>query len=227
MTKLAIALQFYEGDKPQAMRLARMIADIEQFFRWEIRFIFVPRFDSWVDDDTRKHVAHKFMVSEIRCLNNWTGWPGGPNGMAHDLLCHAVVGLSDCSGLLMIEPDCVPVHQNWINILWSVWESLPVNRLMFGAWRNSGGAEGHINGNCIVRPNIGAFPGFLKLFNQHLAWDCAVAPIMSHYWEKTDLIQNCFESRDAKPSDIDPSAVLVHGYKDDSLYNIARERMKL
>lgn len=227
MNKLVVAIQFYERDKPQAMRLARMIADIETKFRGDVEILFVARFDCEHDCETIDYVAKKFLVHWITTHTRWMGWPGGCNAMAKDTLEWVAANRKEALGLLMMEPDCVPVDIYWIDDICDEWKSLPNETLIMGAWRESGGADGHLNGNCIVQPALFSKFALPSFIGEHLAWDCQLAPFLKNFWHKTSLIQNCFDSRGAKEGWIDPNAVLVHGYKDDSCYQLAKERMGL
>jgi len=229
--KFIIFLQFWAGDKVRAMRLARFIADIESGFRTDVEFVFVARFDCEHDHDTIRYVNAKFRVNWITSLSPWTGWPGGCNGMALDTLQWLGANRPQSWGALLIEPDCVPVHPFWINHLMAAWEEAG-DAVIMGAWRDSGGAHGHINGNCVVRPSaVGQLA--LQAIGTDLAWDCAIAPYVRKKWKMTGVIKNCFDSRNATaeilydPSDADDLPVLVHGFKDDSAYLISKDLMKL
>lgn len=232
--KLIIALQFHEADKPQAMRLARLIADIEPVFRDDVDFCFVERFDcSPADSATMGYVGRKFSLSTFVTKTNWTGWPDGPNATALDLLNHSLRMVqcgqwAEADALLLLEPDCVPLDKNWIDRLKAEWRlAEAAGKFICGAWRDSGGEHGHINGCCLIRPDL-ASQIDLKCITPNLAWDCAIAPQLRHRWRTTGLIKNRFQSKNAAFSDLvipdegGRSPVLVHGFKDDSAYNIAK-----
>jgi hypothetical protein len=225
--KLCIVLQYFGGDYFRAMELARFIADLEPTERHDVRFLFVRRWDA-AKPDIPKALVDKFDVaSEVTSKYQWTGWPAGPNGIAREVLEAAPFWLQRNWGpmhgieaLLMLEPDCVPFARGWLDQLIAEWQRAE-NAWQVGAWRGSGGPEGHINGNCLIRPDIrGVLP--LQVITQHLAWDCAIAPLMRNHWRTTKLIVNHFDSRNATKDAIPETAVLVHGYKDDSAMKLAR-----
>ncbi len=229
--KFILALQFHEADKAKAMRLARFIADLEPFFRNDTEFLFVARFDCEHDHDTIRYVNSKFRVNWITSYTKWTGWPAGPNAMARDTLEYLAANRRDSGGVLLFEPDCAPVSPSWITHLIEEWDRARfAERIIMGAWRPSGGADGHINGNCVLRPNIALQIG-LDMIGPDLAWDCAIVPYVKNRWLATTLIKNCFESKDATGRDLfwnpigQDAAVLVHGYKDDSAYNLAHKNL--
>ncbi len=225
--KLTICLQFYSEDRAQAMRLARLIADIEHEYRSDVKFAFVARFDCEHDGATVNYVREKFQVVTANSRTKWTDWPGGPNAIAKDILSGSVA-LSIDGPLLMLEPDCVPVYRDWINIIvteWLVGEG--GGKWIVGAWRNSGPFEcGHINGCCVVRGDI-ARRVDLGVINEHLAWDCAIAPQIKDHWTISPRFLNHFQSTGA--TDIilreHPMAAIVHGYKDNSMYDLAIKRI--
>ncbi len=96
--RLLIALQYYNADRDAAMRLSRLIADIEPSPRADVELLIVRRHDAEpFDVDALAHVAGKFKVSVFDSRTGWTGWPAGPNGLAKDTLAE-VWGASASSG---------------------------------------------------------------------------------------------------------------------------------
>jgi hypothetical protein len=233
MSRVILCLQFHESDKATAMRLARFITDIEPVKRDDVEICFVARYDCEHDEETERYCAEKFNVSRFKTTTKWNGWPAGPNACVVDTLQWMARRVNsgqspDINALILIEPDCVPVHTNWINILMAEWKKAQErDTWMMGAWRASGGDVGHINGNCVLRPNFSSFVD-LKCITQDLAWDCGIALQVHKHWWPTYQIKNRFDSRNATEKDIftpdhgTAPPCLVHGYKDDSAYNIAR-----
>jgi len=227
MSRLVVCLQFYSADRASAMRLARLIADIELSRREDVEIIFVARFDTDHDHETIKYVEQKFPVSWFTTHTWWTGWPAGPNAMAKDTLEWVAANRKNALGVLLLEPDCVPVKTNWLDILIDEWRiAKAADVWIMGAWRASGGEFGHLNGNCIVRPDFGWLAGAEQI-NQHTAWDCVLnGPRVREHWFVTERIHNCFQSVDAKMDELFPLGIehqpraLVHGYKDDSLVKL-------
>lgn len=227
--KLALCLQYWESDRPQAMRLARLIADIEPRRREDVEFVFVRRFDaSHPDGQLLSDVVHKFPTSVFTTRTQWSGWPAGPNAMAKDIFCALDDSVFD--GILLIEPDCVPLARDWLDQLIVEWEAAHAEgKWIMGAWRDSGGPYGHINGNGVFSADLAHLIPLSEIVTQHLAWDCAIAPYVKDRWHVTGLVKNCFESRDAtaevlRTPDVGVRPpVLIHGFKDDSAYNLAFE----
>ncbi len=225
---IAIVLQYHGGDYFRAMELARFIAQLEDVPRGDVRFMFFGRWDApSPDTDTLAALRRKFLVTHAHTSKyKWTGWPAGPNGIAREVLETAPNWLAfkrwpDVKALLMLEPDCVPFARGWLDQMVTAWRRRD-GAWQVGAWRNSGAPEGHINGNCLIRSDIrDVLP--LQVITQHLAWDCAIAPLMRDHWRESKLFANHFQSVNATRNGIHPSAVLVHGYKDNSAMKLARE----
>lgn len=230
---MIIALQFHSGDKPQAMRLAKFMADIEPEYRGDVELCFVAA-PGLHEIDTALHCAKKFQTSQFISLSPDTGWPAGPNAMVKEVL-HWMLkryrkpDFRSEVPLLLLEPDTVPFRKDWLNVLLKLWkEQFALDRWIVGAWRDSGCAGGHINGNCLIRPDIARWIN-LSIIGKELAWDVAIAPLVHNNWFATDLIVNHFQSTNATdaalrlPNGCMPA--LVHGYKDDSAYEIARRLM--
>ncbi len=231
---LTLCLQFHEADKPQAMELARFVADLERRPRDDVEFLFSRRFDCTQCLETFAYVAKKFPISTFKGPPHEVGWPQGPNGLAlatmreiyhrQDSPCS-----HNISGVLLMEPDDVPLARDWIDQLKAEWEIAREN----GAWimgsvrQPAGHPYPHCNGNCVIRPDFAALvdinrvpPGF--------AWDCSVAPQLQGRMHATGLIRNDFQSRGATeellrtPEVGTVRPVLSHGFKDRSAMEIAR-----
>lgn len=152
---MILNLQYWGGDKTQAMDLARLIADLEEGFRNEHTFLFTSRFDCSHDQRTIEYVSKKFKTRQIRTTRNATGWPNGPNQMAgesYKWCCDAARAgqiLDPHNCVLMMEADCVPLKKGWIDAI--VKEFIDSGKLVSGAWLESGGSGiGHINGNMVM-----------------------------------------------------------------------------
>lgn len=231
---IAVILQYHDGDRVRAEELARFIADIEPVARPDVKMRFWARYDAeHLGMETFRYVGRKFDVTWGHSRRKWQGWPAGPNGMVYDIIEDGMgamldVGWRDVTGLLLIEPDCVPLSRDWLTQLSGAWDkALADDKWIMGSWRNSGPECGHINGNCIIRPDLRKKVDIRKA-PQELAWDCFAAPYLKNSWEITGLIRNDFSSNDATVEKLRTPEVgfalpvLVHGYKDTSAFDIAK-----
>lgn len=151
---IVLNCQYWEGDRAQAMELARLIADLEPVKRDDVVFMFTARFDCKHDEKTIAYVAQKFKVLRYTTSRKATGWPNGPNQMMGESYHHLVEiwmkgKLPGIKGVLFMEADCVPLDRNWINLIVDEWQRS--GKQVYGAWLKPGdaGVE-HINGNCII-----------------------------------------------------------------------------
>ncbi len=232
---ILICIQYYDADKLQAFRLAKMIGDIEknnQRPKGDVRILMARRFDCPLTDvDTAVLLAleRHVCVETWRSKTKWVGWPGGCNGLARDLLIELASSQSshraDC--VILLEPDCVPFYYDWINVLAAEWTlASSTDKWLLGAWRDSGGQFGHVNGNMVCRPDLAKLIPLEAIIGPDLAWDAAIAPYVQARWEPTESIANHFKSTNCAAGMID-KAVLVHGYKDNSAYDLAVKKLGL
>ncbi len=187
-------------------------------------------------------VLTKFPAMTFRTRSAATGWPDGCNALACETLRQALeysrTIFNDVDGLLLIEPDCVPISYGWIYSLWARWrDARNEGRLLMGAWRQSGPECGHINGNAMFVPDIlERIPGLLALPAHAIAgtaWDAAFAPFFKPHWAFTGLISNRWNETNLTEQQIltpwigTAEPVLIHGVKDDSVWDFAIKRLGL
>jgi hypothetical protein len=225
---LCICLQFHAADAEKAARLARYIADLEHGFRFDLELCFVARFDCPQDSAVIDYVRKKMPVSQFTTRRKWSGWPEGPNGMAYDLLEEMHRRFDDGrwanhEAILFLEPDCVPLHRDWTYALLGEWKRVRSGgAVVMGAWRESGGAHGHINGNMLIDPSLN-MTEVTASAPAGLAWDCALAPYWHKRWHKTDLILNLFnETNIPFFRFFGLPLAFVHGVKDDSAWDYVK-----
>ena len=236
---LIVALQFHEKDREQAATLARFIADVEPARRDDVKILFVTRSGSArMDPMTCEHVNKTFDIGMWMTPDTGDGWPSGPNKMATDLLMHAPdwvaqYGWQGAFGILLLEPDCVPMDRFWTDKIMRAWAlALIDGAWCMGSFRQSGPPCGHVNGSMVVRPD------FAKLVDlsgcpHDLAWDCYVAPAVMPHACISGLFLNKFRETNATeeilrtPETGGVPPVLVHGFKDRSAEDIARKWMNL
>lgn len=179
MSKLLLALQFWERDKPTAMKVARLIADLEPEHSEKADFLFMARFDCAHDQDTVKYVSRKFNVHTAIGRRRGTGWPQGCNDAWFSLIDFtyeqvAAKKFEAYKAILTFEADSCPIIPNWITKLHEAWDKAKVN--MLGVLCPH--PVPHINGNLLlsaeesvlytVSRKICGCPG-------HMGWDWALA----------------------------------------------------
>ncbi len=239
--KILIALQYWEGDRLQAEKLARFIADIEPAHSESADFLIVARFDSSINREIVKHVSRKFNTYSFHCKRRETGWPAGCNGLwfgtmgwAHDMIEGRKV--PHYKAILTFEADCVPLCRDWIARLVREWDSLS-GVYVAGALlpdKHAPGGVGHVNGNAMFSGELRFLKWISKDVNSvasRVGWDWILAPdFMRWGWANLRGIRSVWR-RPAPMTGLDwdveinQGTVLFHGIKDDSLMNLAKERL--
>lgn len=143
-----------------AMNLARLVADVMPDGRsGDADMMFAASANADFDHATMRYCARKFgQVRTFRCLRDINGWPAGPNNQAHEVATHFAqmcrTGRWDYSGILMGEPDCVPLRRDFLTLLRQEWDQGP--KTVLGPWVTNGPApyNQHINGNSIFGPDF-------------------------------------------------------------------------
>ncbi len=154
---LVLNIQFWEGDKDQAMKLARLLADIEPMKREDVVVLFSARFDCSHDPETIGYVSQKFNVSTYKSTYKATGWPAGPNWLMANSYQHCIERMRSNQmkgdAVLFIEADCIPLARDWINQLIAEYKACGKMILGYHHMGNDGCNE-HINGNCIIHKDF-------------------------------------------------------------------------
>jgi len=233
--KILVVIQYWAGDKPQAMRMARLMADIEPKHSDLADVLFSARFDCEHDTANVHYVARKFNMHTFRGRRREIGWPAGCNAMVFDLMAHLgeqqeADRMPVYKAILLTEADDAPLVRDWIAQLSAEWDRCATN--MIGPLLPAPGPHPHINGNCMISPAIQHYLRHLGGCDPHAGWDYFLAP---HFKKRGWANTNKIVSRYAHPS-IDEGTfnhlvasgcVLLHGTKDDSALELSRRKILL
>jgi hypothetical protein len=235
--KVALMLQFWSGDKNQAMNLARLITDMQQRHSDSADFFFVSRFDCPHDRKAIEYVSRKFNVRTVTSRRRGKGWPHGCNELWFSTIESLATGIETDKFphyrfAFTFEADCVPTSPNWLSHLIRHWDEQQHQRKTYVMGAELQSPATHINGNALFSTDL-AFLRWLcrdvcaapsnqgwdyALAPQFRNWGVAVMPGMQSYWQTATFsvtdIKNCFDRGD----------VWVHGVKDESLLRAARTR---
>lgn len=235
--KLLLCLQYWEGDKRQAMNLARYVADL-QSSRCEIAdFLFVSRFDCPHDMETIKHVSKKFNIFHYTSKRRGTGWPNGCNELWFGSL-EWVYSMIEArkipwyKAVFTFEADGVPLASNWINQFSMAWDQESAKNLTFvlGSYLTNPGP--HINGNAMFSCNMAFLKWLVKqvggvrpsagwdyaLYPDFRKWGARSYPALKSYWGSKTFTEEGFDAELAQ------GTVYLHGVKDSSLLKMARKK---
>ncbi len=231
--KILLALQFWDGDKAQAMNLARLIADLEPRHSDKADFLFVSRFDCAHDMETVKHVSKKFNVHTYINRQRGQMWPHGCNSLWFGTMDWIFsYGEADrippYKAILTFEADCAPLAPNWITELSREWDKAKVKVL--GALLKAPGE--HVNGNALFSGD----KAFLKWISRdiggctpHGGWDYILAPEFKRRgWANSNLFRSWWNTKTVSQETFQDlskqGAVFFHGCKDESLLGHVRRR---
>lgn len=232
--KLLLAIQFWDRDKEQAMKVARLIADLQPGFCELADFMFVARFDCTQDMKAVEYVSRKFNVHHfINNRHRGSEWPHGPNSLWFGTMDYVYTmsvakRIPDYKAVLTFEADATPLSPHWISALSQDWDRAKTKVL--GAMQTS--PAPHVNGNALFSCDR----SFLKWISRdvggctpHAGWDFVLAgqfqrkgwadcPLMRSWWNMATMGKETFEDLSRQ------GVVFFHGCKDDSLLRHVRER---
>jgi hypothetical protein len=233
--KIILCLQYWKNDMAQAMRLAKLIADIEPKFNEKFDFMFVPRFDAPLDPRTIRYVSRKFNIWSHTSTRREIGWPAGCNGIVHDIFMESVRRVkdgtwADIKAVWFLEGDCLPITKDWLAKIEAEWNVAMANdKLIMGAWQPEWSSVGHINGNMLFSPHLAMKLGGLEGCPPHMPWDTYHAQKFAPHWHKSGQMVNFYKKTNVIAGELWPPEgsnwVFVHGVKDDSGYSLVRSKL--
>jgi len=233
--KILLVLQFWARDKAEAMKRARLIADLQHEHCDRADFLFVSRFDCPHDPETVKQVSRKFNTYTTISKRRGTGWPLGCNdlffGSLDWIYSNVVAGkIPAYKAILTFEADSCPLHSNWLQQLSSEWDAAGTK--VYGPQVDPGP---HINGNTMLSGDL----QFLKWLSRdiggctpHGGWDFVLreelikrgvvnALSMRSWWRCPSVNAETYEQLLAQ------NVCFLHGCKDDSLVKLVRQKFNL
>lgn len=238
--KLLLALQFWNGDRSQALKLARLLADLEVGHCNIADFLFVSRFDTAHDQATIKHVSRKFNVFSYVSKGRGTGWPAGCNDLLlgtvgwfyHKKAAGQIPGYK---AIFCFEADGIPMRKDWIAGLHQEWDRVNAKNKIFqaGAWLPNGPdsiGTGHINGNCLLTGDLPLLKWFLGVaggVTQSAGWDWALSPqFKTRGWADIPQIRSVWRTPMTEElflAGMKEKRIWHHGVKDDAGIKFCRK----
>jgi hypothetical protein len=197
-----IAIQYFRDDMPAALRLARLIADIEAERRDDVNLALCPRFDlerTPAQEATFMHCAGKFPTFFCQSEREGTGHPSGSNQLAAGILDRMAAswraGTSRTSAVFLVEADGVPLRRDWIDrLLAEHARALRAGKRITGDLVDDG--IPHVNGSCIIELSAWLDHPSMHETPPASAWDLHHAPVMMAECRPTRMISNLYGSRD-------------------------------
>jgi len=179
--KLAIAIQFWKGDKRAALRLARFLADVEPSRREDVMLILASRYDLKMDNEIAKtmmYCGRKFYVSHVRSLREAKGHPAGCFGLWAGTAdrCYANYSAKGWPwhNVFFVEAEGVPARWDWIDHLKRLHAAnLATGKRVTGAiMEASQFYDRHVNGTLAMHMSCWADHPSLHVCPDTEAWDC-------------------------------------------------------
>lgn len=228
--KILICLTFWEGDRKDAMNLARLLADIQPGpgLCKEADFLFVARFDAKHDQQTINYVSRKFKVFTHTSKRRSTGWPDGCTGLffgAFEWIYHKMAAymIPRYKAILNIESDSLPLAKDAIQQLSALWDKLPKGTCVAGPWLENGVTPGlgHINGGaCFLSGRLDFLKWLVKRASISVkggGWDYILAPnFQSWGWANMPQVQSLWQvpiNENLFLDSINRGVVYTHGHK--------------
>lgn len=237
---LVLAIQYWEGDEAQAMRLARLLADIEPEAREDGTVLALCRREdlelpSALAEETLFHCSTKFKVMRLRARRPGKGHPEGCNALAASVLDQLAIawraGNLGAPSVFLMEADGCPLSADWINRLRAEHQdALLRGKRVTGAY-----TEGtvpiripHINGSLIAHLSMWFDRPSLHQTPTSEAWDLFHAIAIMQEAQPTGLMRNLYGARDWSDSALAALAresAWLANTKDDSALRWAEEHL--
>lgn len=238
--KILICLTFWDGDRDDAMRLARLLADMQPGpgLCKEADFLFVARFDAKHDPATINHVSRKFKVYTHTSKRRGTGWPTGCTELffgAFEWVYHKMAAylIPRYKAILNIESDSLPLVKNALQQLSVLWDNLPKGICVAGPWLENGVAEGlgHINGGiCFLSGRLDFLKWLVKRAGVSVkggGWDFILAPQFREWgWANIPQVQSLWQTpitEELFQQSIQRGIVWSHGHKGEDGNKLVRK----
>jgi hypothetical protein len=182
--KLLIALQFWDGDRAQALELAKFLADLEPKHADLADLVLVHRKDCRAPSEVVPHVSRKFNTHVYHSPKSEVGWPQGCNALMESTLEWAYClmeakRLPPYKAIFLCEPDGGPVSRDWIAKMSNAWDEANRRKPVVIAGPLVYGPAEHINGNTMLTGDLNFLRWMVRGPRQHTAggWDFVMWPI--------------------------------------------------
>lgn len=233
-SKILIALQYWEGDRSQAMRVARLMADLEPKLCEIADFLFCARFDCEHDLETINYVSKKFTTYHFINRNRrGQGWPFGCNELWFGTMTHILEqteagNMPQYKAILTCEADSFPLCPGWLEVLHSEWDEKKAQ--VVGVLLNS--PLEHVNGNALFSGDY----KFLDLIARKISgctpmggWDAVLAPTFKKLgWANSYRMRSWWGYKTMPKETYDQllgeKVVFFHGCKDNTPGEYVRAR---
>ena len=242
---MIVALQYYEGDQQRTFSLAKLLADIEPSPRNDVLLALVCQPDtprSNLTDFTIQYCSLKFPVVHVVSPRGAIGhpegcgqlWAGTMEHFAH-LFNQKLVPPHD-SILTLDGSDGVPLHLDWLDLMIEEQSrTLSSGKLISGSPYNLWDCPLHVNPNAIFhlsmlnkcpslhtipKPNGTLLTHFDIYHRRAMLSNASLSSLVRTDWHGAGNSISLELMREKASR-----SAWLHGYKDDNLYEVAREHL--
>ncbi len=233
-TGLVVALQYWEGDEHRAMRLARIIADVEVEPRGDVvlalcRASTTPK--TRLALETFHYCSRKFRVMTLQSDVAGDGYPDGANalwgGTFSGLYRRWRAGNLSAASVFFIESDGVPIRRDWLTRIKTEHElNVLRGRRVTGSVTTKNIV--HVNGNLVSHLSVWGDRMSLHETPSGQAWDVFHAASLMQEAADTPLIRNVYGSTDWSPGVIEAvqhETAYLANVKDDTAIDWAEREL--
>jgi hypothetical protein len=234
--KVLIVIPFWEGDKKQAMKMARLLADLEASHSKEADVLFVSRFDCVHDYETERYVSRKFNTFSWTSKRRGTGWPMGCNSLFFGAMewCYHKINSAQVpayKSILLLAGDGAPLRKDWLSYFLTERE----NGAVISGALIPDEAHPHINGDAILLSGNLEFLKWIAItvgdVSVTAGWDWLLSEEFKRKgWRNLPFVRSAWNKRseftDAEwEASINDGIVWYHGQKGFSLLNMCRKML--
>lgn len=239
--RILIAMLYWDGDRAQALKLAKLLADLEKEHSTLADFLFVSRFDCKHCPDTIQYVARKFNVFKHTSKRQGTGWPRGCNSLFFGMLEWVYHKMSmgqipNYKAVFIMGPDGAPIKRDWIKHLSGAWDAANKEKKIYtaGALLPAAGRD-HINGDAMMISSDLAFLKWLTIDVRDIkgaaGWDWILAPDFQRWgWRNFPFVRSLWRrqppfTQEDWNAENTHGTVWLHGVKEDDLMDLSRKNL--
>jgi hypothetical protein len=231
---MIVALQYWTEDEPQALALARFLADIETSPRGSVVLALCRRKDCAFSEEAKRTQAHcekKLPVLVLQSQRPEVGHPDGCFGLwagtvdnLHRLWMRGILEWELGRYVFTCEADGGPIRRDWASRLRKAHaRTLALGKHVTGAVMDE--PEPHVNGNLVIDLSMWDDHPGLSSCPAGTLWDIHHAGILLSETRPSLAIRNDYGATDLAHGYLAAVAretAWVHGCRDDSVINYGR-----
>lgn len=237
MSKLLLALQYWEGDRVQAEKLARFICDLEPSHSDLADVLLVNRHDCLpFPPEADQYISRKFNLWKYHAPRGNVGWPGGCNSLWINTM-RWVQSMSDAAriprykAVFTFESDGCPVFRDWVLRMHRAWDLANEKGPVCVAGPIVQIPGEHMNGNLMVGGSSANMKWMIRTadsLKQNAGWDWALSPqFKKRGWANVPGMVSWYNTRGYTEAQFlkaqADQMIWIHGVKDDSLMTHGRK----